>query len=159
MTRNFLLIVSFILVVIGFGPFVQAQGDSAVTTEDVRAFATPDGAQTGAVFMTIKNAGGSDDSLTAASTDASEITEIHENTIDPDNGRMMMREIDSIVVPANGQVVLEPTGKHLMLLKLKQSLKEGTNFNVTLTFEKAGALIVPVKVVPAGEAPSHHGHH
>lgn len=164
MIRNILLAVSFVLIVIGFGPFVQAQGDNAVTAENVRAFATPDGAQTGAVFMTLKNAAGADDSLTGASSDVAEITEIHENMIDNDNGRMMMRKIDTITVPANGEAVLEPAGKHLMLLKLKQSLKEGGHFNVTLTFEKAGALVVPVKIIPAGQAGeaaghNHQGHH
>jgi len=153
MIRTILLILSFILIVIGFGPFVQAQmTDGPIVATDVRAFATAPTAKTGAVFMTLTNKGGEDDTLTGASSDVAEINEIHENIIDPDDGKMMMRKVSGITVPANGSVVLKPHGYHVMLIKLKEGLKEGGEFPLTLTFEKAGTMVVETKIVAPGES-------
>lgn len=170
MIRTFLLILSFILIAVGFGPLVFAQGSGdPIDAENVYAFATPETAKTGAVFMIIKNNTGADDTLRSALSDAADIVELHENSIDNDNGRMIMRKIDAITIPANSAAFLEPKGKHIMLIGLKQPLKEGVNFSLTLNFANAGVITVPVKIVPAGDvmdAPhggnggaDHHGHH
>lgn len=150
MVRTFLIILSVILIVIGFGPFVQAQSTGPITVENAYAFATPPAAPTGAVFMTIKNSGSDEDSLVSVQSDVAEINEIHENFIDPDDGHMMMRKINAIVVPSYDQVMLDPAGKHIMLIKLKNGLTEGHRFSVALTFEKAGVVSVPVDVVAPG---------
>lgn len=168
MIRTFLLILSFILIAVGFGPLVFAQsGGDPVDVENVYAFATPDTAKTGAVFMIIKNNTGADDTLRSALTDMADIVELHENAVDNTNGRMTMRKIDAITIPANNAAFLEPKGQHIMLLGLKQPLKEGVNFSLTLNFASAGVITVPVKIVPAGDAldapdqhsGDHHGHH
>lgn len=163
MIRKILLVLSFILIAVWFGPLVFAQDEGPITAQNIYAFATAEGAKTGAVFMILQNTGGADDALTSARTDVADIVEIHENSINNDNGRMMMRKIEKITVPANGMEVLEPKGKHIMLLGLKQALKEGTNFSLSLTFTNAGVISVPVKIVPAGsamDAPDQHdGHH
>lgn len=163
MIRKILLVLSFILIAVGFGPLVFAQDEGPINAQNIYAFATPDTAKTGAVFMIIQNKGGADDTLTSARTDVADIVELHENSINNDNGRMMMRKIDKITVPANGMEVLEPKGKHIMLIGMKQGLKEGTNFALSLTFTNAGVISVPVKVVPAGETAmdtpdQHEGH-
>ncbi len=163
MMRTFLLILSFILIAVGFGPLVFAQsGDTPIEAENVYAFATPDTARNGAVFMIIKNNTGADDTLRSALTDVADIVELHENAVDNASGRMTMRKIDSITVPANNAAFLEPKGKHIMLLGLKQPLKEGVNFSLTLNFANAGVMTVPVKIVPPGDAmdaPDQHGDH
>jgi copper(I)-binding protein len=48
-------------------------------------------------------------------------------------------------------------GEHLMLIDLKQPLKEGDLIKLTLTFEKAGEVKVDVMVVDrlAGDAATH----
>lgn len=167
MIRKLLLVVSFILIAVGFGPLVFAQDEGPVSAQNIYAFSTPDGAKTGAVFMILQNKAGADDTLTSARADVADIVELHENTISKENGRMMMRKIDTISVPANGVQVLEPQGKHIMLIGLKQPLKEGTNFSLSLTFTNAGVVSVPVKIIPAADAPAaadhsghdHHGAH
>ena len=154
MLRTLLLILSAILIVIGFGPLVvQAQTKGPVTIESAYAFATAESAKTGAVFMTLKNTDAENDVLIKAASNVSEITEMHENFVDMENGRMMMREIPVITVPAHDKAVLEPQGRHIMLIKLKEQLKEGGAFSLTLTFEKAGELVVPVAIVAPGAAP------
>ena len=71
---------------------------------------------------------------------------------------MRMRAVENIPVPANGQTALEPGGYHIMLIGLKQALKEGGSFPLTLTFEKAGSVTVQVPVQKAG-APAASGSH
>ena len=67
-----------------------------------------------------------------------------------DNGVMKLRPLKAIDVKANGEATLKPGGMHVMLVGLKQPLKEGENFPLTLTFEKAGKIDVKVAVKKAG---------
>ena len=53
-----------------------------------------------------------------------------------------------------GSVQLAPGGVHLMLIDLKEPLKQGETFPLTLTFAKAGAMTIKVPVkAPAEMAP------
>ena len=60
-----------------------------------------------------------------------------------------MRQLDAIDVPPGSAVTLKPSGIHLML-RLARPLKEGETFPLTLTFAKAGAVVVTVKVGKVG---------
>jgi copper(I)-binding protein len=130
---------------------------------NARSFATATNAKTGAVFMTLMNTGDEDDKLLSVTSDVAEITEIHQNMIDPDDGQMMMRRVKEIVIPAKESVDLEPTGYHVMLIKLKAPLKKDESFPVTLTFEKSGERMVNTAIVMPGMSadmePSEHQHH
>jgi copper(I)-binding protein len=61
-------------------------------------------------------------------------------------GMMEMRAVDKIAIPAGKTVSLAPGGYHVMLLQLKSPLTTGQKFTLTLTFEKAGKVDVPVEV-------------
>ena len=50
-------------------------------------------------------------------------------------------------VPAGTTVALRPGGYHGMLMGLAAPLREGTSFEVALTFARAGTLTVPVEVL------------
>lgn len=106
------------------------------------------GSQNGAVyFKSIKNAGKKADQLLSAKTQVAEKVEIHEMTMDGDV--MKMRPLSSIEIPAGGEVSVakgNPNGYHLMLLGLKQALKDGDRFPVWLTFKQAGEVKVEVYV-------------
>ncbi len=102
-----------------------------------------------AAYMVIENTGDAD-KLVSASTDVSEITEIHE-TKDMGNGMMGMQPVQGgLDIPANGSVTLKPGGYHIMLMKLKQDLTPGQMIKLTLTFQsgKVITLDVPVKEPP-----------
>ncbi|WP_341912662.1 DUF1775 domain-containing protein [Ferrovibrio terrae] len=120
------------------------------------ARATP--AKVGGVFLTLKNAGGTADKLLKAASPVAETVELHTHIKDGD--AMRMRAVDNIPVPAHGQTALEPGGYHVMLIGLKQALKEGTSFPLTLTFEKAGTVTLSVPVQKAGSSgmPTAGGH-
>jgi periplasmic copper chaperone A len=124
---------------------VAAQG-SDVQVKDVWARATPGGAQTAAIYVTMASAAG--DRLTGASTPAAQTAELHIMTMD--NGVMKMRQVDGIDLPAGQTVTLKPGGYHIMLTGLAQPLKEGQSFPLTLTFAKAGAQQVTVNVQKVG---------
>lgn len=67
------------------------------------------------------------------------------------SGEMVMQQIMKLAVPASGGVELKPGGYHIMLIDLVKPLELGQTFDVTLTFAKAGDIVVPVTV--ADEAP------
>lgn len=125
-----------------------------ITIEQPYAFATMPGGETGAAFMILKNGGEADDSLIGAKSDVAQKTEIHENIIDPDDGTMMMRPIKNIAIPSKEEAVLEPKGKHIMLLQLKEPLTLDSKFSLTLVFEKSGEKIIDVQVIQPGTKPS-----
>jgi hypothetical protein len=112
------------------------------------ARATAEGQTSGAIYLTIDNKGGAD-RLVGVSTDQAALAMLHENaTVD---GVSQMRMLDSVDVPANGQVALAPGGKHIMLEGLRGELVKGYRFEVELTFDRSGSKVVPVTVVGANE--------
>jgi len=112
-------------------------------------FATPSipGTTTGAVYLaSLENAGKVADKLVAASTPVAARVEIHTMSVDA-QGVMRMREIDGIALAPQAKVRMQPgTGLHLMLVGLKEPLKEGATFPITLQFERAGKAEVTVVV-------------
>lgn len=112
------------------------------------ARATAEGQTAGAIYLTIDNKGGAD-RLVGVSTDQAALAMIHDN--ETVNGVSQMRMLDAVDIPANGQVVLAPGGKHVMLEGLRGELVKGYRFEVQLTFDKSGQKVVPVTVVGAGE--------
>jgi len=124
-----------------------AQGGVKVEDPFARASAGTSGA--GAAYMTIRNSGAADRLVSASSAVAGRV-ELHDHIREGDV--MKMRKIEAITVPANGAAELKPGGLHVMLMNLKQPLKPGETIEITLNFEKAGAVAVkvPVKEIGAG---------
>ncbi|MGO8738931.1 copper chaperone PCu(A)C [Rhodoblastus sp.] len=131
--------------------------DASIQVEQAWARATPAGAKTGAVYLTIDNKSNAAERLTGATSDAAKTLQIHEMKVV--GGVMKMREITGgLAIPANGSVALKPGGYHVMLIGLKKPLKAGETVQLTLTFEKAGKVAVsaPVKDMKAGHAGMEH---
>ncbi len=63
------------------------------------------------------------------------VVEIHEMKME--NNVMKMRQVDGLDVPAGKAVDLKPGGYHVMLMGLKEQMKEGASVPVTLVFEGA----------------------
>jgi periplasmic copper chaperone A len=127
----------------------QGTGNTSITIEQPWARATPVGAKTGAVYMTLDNKSGTADRLTGASSDVADKLQIHEMTVE--NGVMKMREVaGGLSIPAGGSVTLKPGSYHMMLIGLRKPLTVGEQFPLTLTFEKAGNIAVTVPVQAMG---------
>ena len=127
-------------------------------------YATPSipGTSNGAAYLaSIENKGAVADRLVRASTPAASRVELHTMAVDA-QGVMRMREIDGIALAPKAKVQMKPgSGLHLMLIGLKEPLKEDASFPLTLEFERAGK--VEVKVIvgqpkPGGAAADGHLH-
>lgn len=110
---------------------------------------TAAGQDAGGAFMTITNTGTTPDRLTGGSTAAAGQVQIH--TVDMAGGVMRMRQLeDGLEIPAGGSVTLKPGSFHVMLMQLRQPLKQGETVPLTLTFDKAGPVAVALAVRPVG---------
>jgi periplasmic copper chaperone A len=124
-----------------------AQGGN-VEIQKPWARATPGGAQTAAIYVTLTSEAG--DKLIAASTPAAQKAELHQMTMD--GNVMKMRQVDAVDLPQGQAVALKPGGYHIMLTGLTEPLKEGQSIQLTLTFAEAGTRYVTVPVLGVGAA-------
>ncbi|MGE3623781.1 MAG: copper chaperone PCu(A)C [Bdellovibrionales bacterium] len=128
------------------------QGDIRIGHVWTRA--TAGSSTTAAIYMPLLNAGKDADRLIGASSDDAEKIEIHESR--SEGGIMKMEMQKAIDLEPNKPVALKPRGLHLMVFGLKQPIKEGEKFPVTLQFEKAGSVKVEAMVEAAGAQSSGH---
>ena len=127
-----------------------AQPASVAVTE-AWSRATTGAAQTGAIYVTVTAS--QPDRLLGASTPAAAMTELHQSRMEA--GVMQMRAMpDGLPVTPGTPIHMAPGGYHLMLMGLKQPLKQGDHVAVTLTFEHAGAVTADAVVAgPGASAP------
>ena len=92
-------------------------------------------------FLSINNMGKADDILVGASSTISKRTELHTHIKDGDVMRMR-RVKGGIKVPKGGSAELKPGGLHVMFIQLKEPLKKGTVFPITLKFKNAGDVTI-----------------
>ncbi len=139
----------------------QTSSSNAITADHPWARATPAGLKIGAAYVTLINTGTSSDQLQGATTPVADKVQFHRAT--EENGVARMRELRTVEVAPGGKVTFSPGDLHMMLLGLKQPLKEGQSFPLTLDFEKAGKIEVTVSVANVGAmnsgelAPMTHG--
>jgi copper(I)-binding protein len=114
------------------------------------ARALPAVAKNGAVYLEIRNAGTASDRLVAISTPAAESAELHRTQVDGAIARM--GELVTLEIKPGDSALLHPGGPHIMLNGLKLPLKAGTEFPLTLRFERAGPVELEIRVE---RAPSH----
>jgi len=143
------------------GLAVQAHADITIT--DPYARSSRPGAPTGAAFMVIENTGPSADRLIAAASDVAKRVELHTHIESGDGVMLMRHDEDGFEIPAKGEHGLKRGGDHVMFMGLTRDLTNGESVEVTLTFEKAGDIVVEIPVdndrAPAGHGHGHdHGH-
>lgn len=113
--------------------------------EHAYARSTVPGQTNGAAYLTIENKGKHADKLIAAASPAAESVQIH--TMSMAGNVMKMREVQTIELKPRAKITMNPgDGYHIMLIGLKQPLKRGEKFPLTLSFEKAGKVEVSVTV-------------
>lgn len=126
----------------------QTTNSKSIVVEQPWARATPGGARTGATYLALKNNGDSPDQLVGATTSVAEKVQFH--SVVEENGVSSMREMPIIDLPPGSTVTFSPGGMHIMLVGLKQPLKEHQTFQLILTFAKAGKLDVMIPVAKVG---------
>src|SRR5690349_20044250 len=138
MMRRTLLALTLLLAATG----LAAAEDGGVRIDRVWSRTTPSGAKAAAVYMTLTSS--APDRLVGASTPVAASATTHSSA--SEGGVMRMRAVDAIPLDPDKPVELAPGGLHVMLEGLKQPLKEGHSFPLTLRFEHAGEKRVDVKV-------------
>jgi periplasmic copper chaperone A len=128
-------------------PLCAAEPNITISDPYVRLL--PPGAPTSATYLVLNNPGGVDRRLVKAESGVAKTVELHEHR--NENGVMKMRAVDSIVIKAHGQTELKPGGYHVMLIGLKNALKEGDRVVLTLVFDDGSRqqIDAPVRKVQA----------
>ena len=126
MTR---LVLSVSALFVSLSVSLAAQAQVAVKDAWVRATVAQQKA-TGA-FMQLQSA--QDAKLISAQSPVAGVVEVHEMAMD--GGVMKMRAVPSLTLPAGKAVDLQPGGYHVMLMDLKNPIKDGDTVPVTLVFE------------------------
>lgn len=140
-----------------------------ITIAHPHARATVPGQPAAAAYIGLDNGGKTSDKLLGASSPMAKSVEIH--TMSMDNNVMRMREVKAIDITPGAKIAMKPgDGYHLMMLGLKEPLKVGDKFPMTLVFEKAGSVEVSISVdatvpkaaasasAPAAEPAHNHKH-
>ena len=117
-----------------------------VMIKDPYARSAGPSAKTGAAFFGIMNNSDQDDRLIAASSDIAKRAELHTH-IETADGVMQMRKVEGGFPVAAGQMhMLQRGGDHVMFLGLTRPMIQGETVTVTLTFEKAGDIVIDIPV-------------
>lgn len=107
------------------------------------------------VFMEIENAGGAERLVSAEALFAGTATVVGLGA----KAGAVAAPIGPAEVPERGKLILDPSGLAVRLEGLKRPLKAGSDFELILTFEKAGAVTVAGEVMSAtAKSHGHAGH-
>lgn len=135
----------------------QHQESGPVHVMSAWSRALPPVSRNGAVYLSMKNYAAVPDRLVGASSPIAEQVEIHTHAME--GGMVTMRRLVDIVLNPGEYVRLEPGGNHLMLIGLKEPLKEGGQIPLTLEFENASPVELWVTVLePSATGPGRHEH-
>jgi len=113
--------------------FAAGTAADNVTAVDPYVRLAPPGQMVTGAFVVLKNNDDKDHKVVKADNPASKVTELHTHTME--GGMMKMRPVKDIEIKAKGETALKPGGLHIMMIDLKQPLKEGENVAISVTFE------------------------
>ena len=123
-------------------PLVGAAGAAvpAVKVEHGWVQAVPPIASDSVAYLTLVNLSDQDVRLTHATTPIAEtvVPMVMVKTVRNGSELIGMKEVDELVVPGHGRLSLDPSGSHLMLMKLKVHPAIGNKLPLTLRFEPGG---------------------
>ncbi|MBI5165647.1 MAG: copper chaperone PCu(A)C [Magnetospirillum sp.] len=112
------------------------------------AWARASAGRNGAAFVTVYNGGNAPDRLVGVASPVAPDVMVHRSF--EEDGTMKMEHVAAIPI-ANGQrIEMKPGGLHIMLVNLKQPLKKGDQFPLSLTFERGGTKETTVTVYGPG---------
>ena len=125
---------------------MPAFANDGLKITDAYARSSGPSAKTGAAFMVIENHGDTDDRLIGAATTAAKLTEFHTHKESADGVVQMLKVEEGFAIPAKGEHLLARGGDHMMMMGLTAPMEPGATISVTLTFEKAGYMVVEIPV-------------
>ena len=125
---------------------VATEADS-VTMSDAWVKAAPMKDMMTGGFGVLKNSSDADITIKSISAaDVAAMGEQHETGMD-DSGKMTMKPVaGGHVIPAGGELVLEPGGYHFMFMNLKKDLVAGETVALLITFNDGSTMTVDALV-------------
>lgn len=120
------------------------------------------GQKVSAAYVTLVNPTDQAIQVNAISSDVAENTEFH--TMKMEGSKMVMRQLEDVSIPAQGELVLRPGGDHIMLMQLHKPLQLGDQVNMTLELSngESFSMTVPVKTsekqAESAQMMHHHDH-
>lgn len=122
----------------------EGRNESLVVVRDAWVREPPGGHPISAAYMTIVNNSDAATALVSAESSVVERVEIHSMT--HEDGKMRMRQVEQVPLPAGGRVVLESGGLHLMLMGLSNPPRAGGSIDLTLRFADGSVRAVSASV-------------
>ena len=80
---------------------------------------------------------------------------LHKTDVDK-KGVAKMKHLESIAVPGNGLLKLEPGGTHIMFMNISIEFDESRKYPITLVFEEQGSLDIDLKLKSAKKSQKTH---
>ncbi len=99
-----------------------------------------------ALYFVIENHSPAPKAIVSASSPSAAKIEMHEEKMDASKKMMSMTPIARIAVPANGKVMLQPGGYHMMVFGLKSRPAAGGTFPVSVTLDDGTTIAVTAMV-------------
>lgn len=127
-----------------------------VRVDDAWVRLSPVAGNPAAAYFTV-HGGAKTDRLVAVTSAKAARVELHENVMDA--ATMTMRPIESVEVPAGGEVRFAPGGNHAMLFDVAADVKPGATMPLAFRFASGRTIEVAARAQGAGDAaPGHDGH-
>lgn len=114
------------------------QKTAALTVSDPWVKAADSGMS--AAFGTIRNTTDKDVTVVSATTPASPVVELHETVMGANGTMQMQAKQGGFVVPAKGELTLEPGGSHIMLMGLPKPVLAGDDISFELKTSDGGTV-------------------
>ena len=113
-------------------------------------------AKSGAGYLVISNKNSDPVILKKVTADFGKAM-LHKTDVDK-KGVAKMKHLESIAVPGNGLLKLEPGGNHIMFMNISIGLDESSKYPVTLVFEERGSLDIDLELKSANKSQKAHKH-
>lgn len=128
--------------------FVGPAGAQAEDLKVESAWARASAGRNGAAFVTVFNGSGTPDRLIGVQSPVATDAMVHRSL--EEDGTMKMEHVAAADVGAGQRVEMKPGGLHIMLVGLKQPLRKGDQFPLSLRFEHGGVKKLSVKIYGPG---------
>lgn len=151
MMFNFKNTVSALLITL-VSPFAAAEN---VTIDNAWVREAPPVSRVQAAYATLKNNQSSDVEIISATSPAFKKIEFHKTI--SENGLTKMQQQESIIIPAQGEAMLEPEGMHMMLFNPIAPLRSGEKVDIYFKFSD-GATTTSSFIVKKTTGTDHHQH-
>lgn len=127
--------------------------DHGIELSNPAVRAMPPSSPMSGAYVTLYNHSDHERFLVGAESDVANRVEVHISEMDGET--MIMRHVDQVAIPANGQTVMKPGGYHIMLMGLKRPLKAGDQVDFTLIMKNGEQFPMQAPVLSPDEMASY----